>query len=132
MLILTVRTDKPEAEIGLYDSYQQLAYAKWPAHRELAETIHAKIKTILNKSSKSLKEVQGIVAFEGPGSFTGLRIGLSVANSLAYSLEIPIAAAGGKNWIADGTQRLLAGDDGKIALPRYGAPAKITQPAKKH
>ncbi len=48
MIILTIRTDKPEAEIGLYDGEQQLAYEMWSAHRQLAETIHTKIKELLD------------------------------------------------------------------------------------
>ena len=49
MLILTIRTDKPEAELGLYKDNQQLDYFVWQAHRELAETIHNKIKELLEK-----------------------------------------------------------------------------------
>ena len=33
MLLLTIRTDKPEAELGLFDSDTKLAYFTWPAHR---------------------------------------------------------------------------------------------------
>jgi tRNA A37 threonylcarbamoyladenosine modification protein TsaB len=57
MIILSLRTDKPEAEIGLFEKNIELAYEVWQAHRALAETIHAKIDEILNKNNKSLKEV---------------------------------------------------------------------------
>ena len=43
MLILTIRTDNPESEIGLYDGQKQLDYEVWEAHRQLGTTIHAKI-----------------------------------------------------------------------------------------
>ena len=127
MIILTLRTDKPEAELGVYDDDKQLAYETWQAHRELAETIHKKIDEILNKSSNSLGDVKAIVCFKGPGSFTGLRIGLSVANALAYGLQIPIVATGGQDWIKQGAKKIVAGKNDNIALPEYGSLPHITK-----
>jgi tRNA threonylcarbamoyladenosine biosynthesis protein TsaB len=128
MLILTIRTDKPEAELGLYDDGQQLAYLKWPAHRELAETMHSKINELLADHSQAVKNIQAVVAYKGPGSFTGLRIGLSVANALAASLQIPIVSATGDKWLEDGLADLQQGTDEKLATPEYGAPPHITHP----
>lgn len=130
MIILTIRTDKPEAELGLYKSQQQLVYIKWEAHRELSNTIHKKLDEILNRSSIQLSDIEGIVCFEGPGSFTGLRIGLTVANALAYAQDIPIIGLGNNNWTEDGIKDLLAGKNDKIALPAYGSPPNITKPKK--
>jgi len=130
MILLTLRTDKPEAEVGVYKDGQQLTYETWAAHRELAETIHKKINEILNKSSIDLKDLEGIVAYKGPGSFTGLRIGLSVANALAYALNIPIVATTGPDWAKTGVQQLQHGQNEKIVLPEYGGPAHTTQPRK--
>lgn len=129
MIVLTIRTDKPEAEIGLYDGSEQLAYEVWPAHRELSDTIHKKIKALLEGQGKEIKDLDGIVCFKGPGSFTGLRIGLTVADSLAYGLQIPIVSAMG-DWIEEGIKRLEAGENERIALPHYGAPVHITQQKK--
>lgn len=128
MLILTIRTDKPEAEIGLFANEQQLAYETWPAHRELAETIHLRIAELLKAEDYGLADIKGIVAFKGPGSFTGLRIGLSVANALAYSLGIPIVSTSGGSWVKAGIAGLKKGQDQSVALPEYGAPPHITPP----
>lgn len=130
MIILTIRTDKPEAEIGLFDGDKKLAYETWQAHRELAETIHKKIDELLASQKLALADVEGIVCYEGPGSFTGLRIGLTVANALAYSLAIPIVASGGEAWQASGIKKLLAGASDEITLPKYGAPVHITKQKK--
>lgn len=130
MIILALRTDKPEAELGIFDDGKKIDYIKWQAHRELAETIHAKIDKILNKSSKSLSDIGGVVCFEGPGSFTGLRIGLSVANALAYANSIPIVAAGGEDWASQGIEKLLAGKNDNVAIPKYGSQPNITPPRK--
>jgi tRNA threonylcarbamoyladenosine biosynthesis protein TsaB len=130
MIILALRTDKPEAEIGLYENEKQLYYETWQAHRELAETIHKKIEETLDLLSISLSDIEGVVCFKGPGSFTGLRIGLTVANALAYALSIPILARSGPKWIEQGIKDLLAGKNDKIAIPEYGSEAKTTKQRK--
>lgn len=130
MLILTIRTDKPEAEIGLYNDGEQLAYEKWPAHRELSITIHQKIQELLKSQNKKWQSIEGVICFKGPGSFTGLRIGLSVANTLAFSLGIPIVSQQKNDWINKGVKQLQKGDNEKVALPKYGAPVRITKPRK--
>jgi tRNA threonylcarbamoyladenosine biosynthesis protein TsaB len=130
MLILTIRTDKPEAEVGLYEGETQLAYETWAAHRQLAETLHHKIKAILELQGKNWSDLQGIACFQGPGSFTGLRIGLTVANALSYSYDLPVVAEQDPNWLQNGIKRLMAGEKDELALPYYGADAHITQPKK--
>lgn len=129
MLILTVRTDKLESEIGLFDDERQLAYETWSAHRALAETIHQKIDELLKSQGKKAAEIGGIAAFAGPGSFTGLRIGLSVANALAYSLDIPIVGIEGEaNWLQKGIAGLKSGQNDTSVMPKYGADVHITLP----
>ena len=130
MIILGVRTDKPEAGLFVYDGETRLAEIKWQAHLKLAETLNAKIQEILNKSSISYDDLDGVAVFKGPGSFTGLRIGVSVANTLAYAQNIPIVARGGENWLESSVKDLLAGKSDKIAVPEYGAPARTTKPRK--
>lgn len=131
MLLLTLRTDKPEAEIGLFDGHTQLAYEVWHAHRELSVTLLSKIEALLQAQGKTRQDLEGIVGFAGPGSFTGLRIGLTVANTLAYGLDIPIVGiAHEENWIQRGIDRLSRGERDAIALPEYGAPVHITQQKK--
>ncbi|MCA9329139.1 tRNA (adenosine(37)-N6)-threonylcarbamoyltransferase complex dimerization subunit type 1 TsaB [Candidatus Saccharibacteria bacterium] len=130
MLILALRTDKPEAEIGLYNDNQQLDYLTWQAHRHLAETIHTKIKHLLSFHGKNWGDIKGIVCYHGPGSFTGLRIGLTVANTLASSLPAAIVGSTNDQWLQLGINELLQGVDHKMILPEYGAPVHITQQRK--
>lgn len=130
MLILTIRTDKPEAEVGLFENQEKIAYEVWEAHRELSVTLHQRIEDLLTAAKKDLKDLEGIVGFAGPGSFTGLRIGLTVANTMAYGLDIPVVAAKDNDWIASGITRLMDGERDKIALPEYGAPVRITKQKK--
>lgn len=130
MLILTLRTDNPQAEIGLYEDDHQLAYYTWEAHRQLAETLHLKIRSLLEGQHKQWSDIQGIVVYRGPGSFTGLRIGLSVANALAASLPAAVIARTGDDWTNEGISSLATGQDQKVVLPEYGRPVHITQQRK--
>ena len=132
MIILTIRTDKPEAEIGLYQDGEQLVYETWTAHRELSATIHKRITSLLSDKHIKPDNIDGIVIYTGPGSFTGLRIGISLANALVYSLNIPIAGARGHNWITEGIRQLLSASQSlrPTVIPEYGMPAHTTMPKK--
>ncbi len=126
MLILALRTDNPKAEIGLFDDQRKLSYETWQAHRQLADTLHNKIEDLLKEQKKSWQDIEGIVVFKGPGSFTGLRIGLTVANTLAYALDIPAVGEMGEDWVKEGQKRLANGEEDLPVMPEYGAPVHIT------
>jgi tRNA threonylcarbamoyladenosine biosynthesis protein TsaB len=130
MIILTIRTDKPISELALFNDDKKIDEITWQAHRSLADTIHTQIKGLLNKNCLILKDINGIVCFKGPGSFTGLRIGLTVGNTLALGLGIPIVGTSGKNWQQKGVKDLPKGKNDKIILPKYGKEAHITIPKK--
>ena len=130
MHILTVRTDKPISELGLYDNKKQLDYIEWEADRKLAETISIQIKQLMNKNGVDYSDLGSIIVYEGPGSFTGLRIGISVANALAQGLSIPIVSTSGDDWIEVGQELHAKGDNQSRVKPEYGALPHITLPKK--
>ena len=129
MIILAIKTDQPQAFIALYDDNQELASHSWEAGKQLAESLHQHIKDTLTKAGHDWSSVEGIVGYSGPGSFTGLRIGLTTANTLAYAQQIPIVGeGGGEDWLQRGIDRLKKGQtDGQI-VPAYGAEPHITAP----
>lgn len=130
MIVLTIRTDKPEAEIGLFSNQEELVYEIWQAHRELSATIHQKTKALLDSCQKDWSDIEGVVIYKGPGSFTGLRIGFSVGNAIAYAQNISIVSVASDDWIPEGIARLLAGENEKISMPEYGGEANTTKPRK--
>lgn len=48
------------------------------------------IDSLLEKNNLEYKDLKGIEVEVGPGSYTGLKVGVSVANALGYSLNIPV------------------------------------------
>jgi tRNA threonylcarbamoyladenosine biosynthesis protein TsaB len=130
MLILTIRTDRPLAEAGLYEGEAELSTTKWKAHRQLSVTIHGKIEKLLSGEKQKWSDIDGVVFFAGPGSFTGLRIGAAVASALAGGLAVPVVSTKGDDWISGGIKELIADKDEKTALPFYGSQPHITKPKK--
>jgi len=89
MYTLFLDTHGSEIIVSLYDGVSLIE------KRQESEHSHAKflcpmIDSILKDNDKSFKDISDIVVINGPGSFTGIRIGLSVAKVIAYSLKIPI------------------------------------------
>jgi tRNA threonylcarbamoyladenosine biosynthesis protein TsaB len=58
--------------------------------RERAQVVLPLLDSLLTKHKLSLRNISSIEVHTGPGSFTGLRVGISIANTLAYALHIPI------------------------------------------
>lgn len=103
---------------------------EWESGRELAKGLLRWLDMTLHENGYSLQSLEGIGVFQGPGSFTGLRIGIATANTLADSLRIPIVTATGEDWRSTCVRRLRDGEDDKIALPLYDRDANITKPRK--
>lgn len=89
---------------------------QWESGKELAEGLHRFLADKLAENGASWQDISEITFFSGPGSFTGLRIGASVVNTLAHELQIPILDHHGKQH--------------QVIIPDYGRPARITPPRK--
>ncbi len=91
-MIVLLDTSTPVCKLTLVDGDSQV-HDEWEANRELANNLLRYLREQLEKQGRSLGDITGIGAFEGPGSFTGLRIGLTVLNTIAAELSIPIVGA---------------------------------------
>lgn len=103
---------------------------EWEAGRTLARDMLAHLRDLLAEQSLTFSDITGIGINRGPGSYTGLRIGMTVLNTLASAEHIPIVGATGDTWQDDCLRRLTAGEDDQMVLPEYGGDANITQPRK--
>lgn len=127
-MYLAIRTDNSQAEIYLLNDQGVVQRQKvWLAERTLARDLPGEVDNLVDGDYGQLT---GVLVYQGPGSFTGLRIGITVANAVAYAQSLPIVATAGENWLADGADQLNNGADDKIALPEYGVAPHITPPRK--
>lgn len=79
-----------------------------------AEKLHPYIQSVLEQSGLQLDQLDGIALGLGPGSYTGLRIGMSAAKGLAYSLKLPLIGISSLEVLV---QPLI----GKVNTPLIGA-----------
>jgi tRNA threonylcarbamoyl adenosine modification protein YeaZ len=93
-----------------------------------------KLLTEIDKLIPNLKNLKGILIITGPGSFTALRIGIATANTIAWSLNIPILGIENKKDLPDAEiidknyKKLLNKDKfTKQVLPIYGREPNITK-----
>lgn len=129
-MILLLDTSTPMCRFALLDNERFIVDDEWEAGRDLAEGLLGYIIQQLETLGKSWDDITGIGAYKGPGSFTGLRIGLAVLNTLADDRRIPIVGETGDEWRDVAIQRLSSGENEQIVLPLYGREANITKPRK--
>lgn len=112
------------------DEGEQFEY-KWEAGRDLARHLLKYLRDCLAEHDWTFDDITGIGMMKGPGSFTGLRIGLTVFNTIASSSQVSIVSElKSENWRTKALERLHAGENEQIVLPYYDRPANITQPRK--
>jgi len=116
-------------QLTLIDGDKRTDY-EWVAERNLARDMLAYLRDRLAENEASFADISGIGVFRGPGSFTGLRIGLAVLNTIAHEQRIPIVGVTGEAWREECLARLQNGRNDEIVLPEYGAEARITKPRK--
>lgn len=68
------------------------------APQNSSEGIIPTIDEALKRAKSTLADLKGVFVIKGPGSFTGLRVGLSVANQFAHQLKIPITGLYTDKW----------------------------------
>lgn len=128
-MIIVINTSANDTGLWLYDGKGTLLQAEaWESGRQLSSQLLAHIEALLLAQKSTWKDLTGVVVFRGPGSFTGLRIGITVANAIAYAQSIPIVGERGDNWLKKGLERLAIQAGDQQVVPYYGASPNITKP----
>jgi tRNA threonylcarbamoyladenosine biosynthesis protein TsaB len=128
-MILLLDSSTALCKITLVDGDWRQDYG-WESDRTLAKWLLGYLDKVLKERGKTWTDISAIGVLQGPGSFTGIRIGLTVMNTIADSQKIPIVGARGDNWQDEALAKISAGTDGKIVLPFYDRGANITKPRK--
>ncbi len=88
--ILAIDTSTDACSVALMTSEESIIESSIIAAREHTQRILPMIAQLLKEQGVQLKEVDAIAFGCGPGSFTGLRICISIAQGLAYGADIPL------------------------------------------
>ncbi|MEB5922785.1 MULTISPECIES: tRNA (adenosine(37)-N6)-threonylcarbamoyltransferase complex dimerization subunit type 1 TsaB [Franconibacter] len=125
MRILAIDTATEACSAALWDN--GTAYAHFElCPREHTQRILPLVREILNQSGVSLSELSALAFGRGPGSFTGVRIGIGIAQGLALGANLPmigvstLATMAQGAWRKTGATRVLAAIDARMGEVYWG------------
>jgi tRNA threonylcarbamoyladenosine biosynthesis protein TsaB len=89
-LLLALDTSTSIASVGLFDGYRVVSETTWLAGREHSSRLLVEVEIALDRVGLTPSSLTGLVVARGPGSFTGVRVALSVAKGIAAGLSVPL------------------------------------------
>jgi len=93
-LILYIETATDICSVAVAEGDRVLAQLDSGPERSHATLLSKFIRQALEQSERELKQLDAVAVSKGPGSYTGLRIGVSTAKGISYALEIPLLSCG--------------------------------------
>ena len=90
--ILQIETSTTNCSVAISKNGETIALKEVSNGYSHAENLHVFIKDILAENKLEYSDLDAIAISKGPGSYTGLRIGVSTAKGLCFSLDIPLVA----------------------------------------
>ena len=87
---LSIDTSTDTASIALSSHGEIIAELTWHAGQNHTTELIPNLTCILEQVKLNLKDISGVIVAKGPGSFNGLRVGMSTAKGLALALNIPL------------------------------------------
>ena len=91
-LIVSIETSTKVCSVALHAASQLIATQTLHIEKSHAESLPLAIEHLMDISPYTKKDLTAVAVSCGPGSYTGLRIGISVAKGLCYALQIPLIA----------------------------------------
>lgn len=89
-ILLNIDCATDYASVCVSNNEKVIAFKDNPHQKEHASFLQAAIKDLTEQSGISLKDLNAISVSSGPGSYTGLRVGMASAKGLCYALNIPL------------------------------------------
>jgi tRNA threonylcarbamoyladenosine biosynthesis protein TsaB len=89
-LILNIDTAVQSASVCLSEGETIIGELSNPSEKESAAWLHMAIQQIVHEHHLPLQQLSAIAISAGPGSYTGLRVGMAAAKGLCYALKIPL------------------------------------------
>ena len=116
VLCLETATTNCSVAVGVDGTVATLVEENTPNYSH-GEQLHVFITKALKKAGLSLSELDAIAVSKGPGSYTGLRIGVAAAKGLCFTLDIPLIAV---PTLASMAHQLTVGP-GELIIPLLDA-----------
>jgi len=89
--ILNIETATKNCSVSLAKNGETILYKEIAEQGySHAEKLHVFIEEIVKEANVNFSEIKAVAVSKGPGSYTGLRIGVSAAKGLCYALQIPL------------------------------------------
>jgi tRNA threonylcarbamoyladenosine biosynthesis protein TsaB len=88
--ILSIETSTSICSVAIHEQGNLLALAEIEEPGAHAEKLLRLVGEVIEKAGQSFGDLDAVAVSQGPGSYTGLRIGVSTAKGIAYALEIPL------------------------------------------
>jgi tRNA threonylcarbamoyladenosine biosynthesis protein TsaB len=89
-IILNIETSTTNCSVSISKDREILHSIELNDGYKHAENLHPFIEEAITKAAISINDISAVSVGKGPGSYTGLRIGVSAAKGLAYALNIPL------------------------------------------
>lgn len=102
MILLAVDTCLDACSVALMDGETVLAARSEPMHRGHQERLAPMVAALMSEAGVGFERLQRVAATVGPGSFTGLRVGLAFAKGISQALSIPLIGLGSLPALAAG------------------------------
>lgn len=91
-LLLSVETSTQDCSVALHSDGKLVASRQSQSPRSAASQLAVMIDEIIKSANHKAADLQGVIVASGPGSYTGLRIGVATAKGICYALNIPLVA----------------------------------------
>ena len=91
-LILGIDTSTSSGSVALLQDGQLVGSQLYSIEKSHSNLLHVMIKQMMSNAGCKMDELSAVAVAEGPGSYTGLRIGVSAAKGLCLALDIPLIA----------------------------------------
>ena len=101
-LILSLETATTNCSVALASDGKVVASRSINSGYSHSEKINVFIEEVIAQAGVTLKDLQAVAVSSGPGSYTGLRIGISTAKGLCYALDIPLISVNTLDAMAQG------------------------------
>ena len=122
-MILCLETATPVCSVALNDGCCTIALRETEGQNAHSEKITNFVREVMETAKIDYKQLDAVAVSQGPGSYTGLRIGVSTAKGICYAADLPLMAIDTLEAMAYGMKAKLGSqiDENDLLIPMIDA-----------